>query len=174
MIHWYHVTLGHVGTQKLYDTISNRITSPRLYSLCQEYVCSRNCSQWKQQGVGYGHLPARNALVAPWDEVTVDLVEPWKIQVDGGEFIFNTLTCIDLASNLVEIVIINNKPADHIADQFANVWLSRYPSPNRCVYDNGGKFMGHEFLNLLAGNSIKSVPRTVKNPQPNAMCKRMH
>ena len=86
VIHWYHVTLGHVGhvgTQKLYDTISNRFMSPRLYSLCQEYVCPHNCAQWKQQGVGYSHLPACNALVAPWDEAAVNLIEPWKIQVDG-------------------------------------------------------------------------------------------
>ena len=27
VIHWYHVTLGHVGTQKLYDTISNQFIS---------------------------------------------------------------------------------------------------------------------------------------------------
>ena len=59
-------------------------------------------------------------------------------------------------------------------DQFANVWLSRYPSPNRCIHDNGGKFIGHEFQDLLASNSIKPVPTTVKNPQSNAMCECMH
>ena len=175
MIHWYHTTLGHVGTQKLYDTISNRFTSPRLYLLCQEYVCPHNCAQWKQHGVGYGHLPARNALVAPWDEVAVDLIGPWKIQVDGRTFVFNALTCIDSVSNLVEIVRINNKSSNHIiVDQFANLWLSRYPSPNRCVHDNGGEFIGHKFQDLLAANSIKPVPTTVKNPQSNAMCERMH
>ena len=168
MIHWCHVTLGHVGTQKLYDT------SPRLYSLCQQYVCPYNCSQWKQQGVGYGHLPPRNALVAPWDEVAFNLIKPWKIQVDGRTFLFSALTCIDLVSNLVKIIRINNKSADHIADQFANVWLSRYPSSNCCIHDNGGEFIGHKFQDLLAANAIKPVPTTVKNPKLNAMCERIH
>ena len=44
VIHWYHVTLDHVGTQQLYDTISNHFTSPRLLSLCRQYVCLHNCS----------------------------------------------------------------------------------------------------------------------------------
>ena len=84
------------------------------------------------------------------------------------------LTCIDPVLNLVKIVRINNKLADHVADQFANVWLSKYPSPNLCIHDNGGKFIGERFLDLLEANSIKSVPTTVKNPQLNAMCERMH
>ena len=84
------------------------------------------------------------------------------------------MTCIDPVLNLVEIVRINNKSVDHISDQFANLWLSRYPSPNRYVHDNGGEFIGHEFQDLLAANSIKPVPTTVKNPQSNAMCERMH
>ena len=174
VIHWYHVTLGHVGIQKLYDTIRDRFASPRLYTLCQRYTCPHNCHQWKQQGVGYGHLPPRNAQVAPWDEVAVDLIGPWKIEVQGREFVFRALTCIDPVSNLVEIIRIDNRSSQHVSDQFANSWLARYPSPNRCIHDNGGEFIGHEFQTLLTQNAIKAVPTTVKNPQSNAMCERMH
>ena len=77
VIHWYHVTLGHVGIQKLYDTIRDRFSSPRLYTLCQNYRCPDNCHQYKQQGVGYGPLPAHSVHVVPLDEVTVDLVGLW-------------------------------------------------------------------------------------------------
>ena len=54
------------------------------------------------------------------------------------------------------------------------MWLSRYPSPNRCIHDNGGEFCGGPLLNTLTANAIKSVPTTVKNPQSNAICERMH
>ena len=90
-------------------------------------------------------MPARNVQVALWDEVAVNLIGPWKINVQDQEFTFSALTCIDPVSNLVKIARINNKSSNHIADQFANVWLSKYPSPNRCIHDNGGKFIGHEF-----------------------------
>ena len=72
VIHWYHVTLGNVRVQKLYDTICDRFIAPRFYTLCLAYRCLDNCHQYKQQGVGYGHLPTRNAQVAPWDKVAVD------------------------------------------------------------------------------------------------------
>ena len=96
--------------------------------------------------------------------MAVNLIGPWKIQVNGRTFVFSALTCIDPVSNLVEIIRINNKSADHILDQFSNVWLSRYPSPNRCIHDKGGEFIGHKFQDLLAANAIKPVPTTVKNP----------
>ena len=57
---------------------------------------------------------------------------------------------------------------------FANCWLSRYPRPNRCVHDNGGEFTGFPFQELLRQHHIKDVPTTVKNPQANAVCERMH
>ena len=47
VIHWYHVTLGYVGTQKLYDTIQDCFISPRLYFLSLNYHCPHNCHQWK-------------------------------------------------------------------------------------------------------------------------------
>jgi len=49
------------------------------------------------------------------------------------------------------MIRINNKSSQHISEQFANVWLARYPSPNRCIHDNGGEFIGHEFQTLLTG-----------------------
>ena len=58
--------------------------------------------------------------------------------------------------------------------QFENVWLSRYPRPNRCIHDNGGEFIGWEFQQKLQQHGIKDVPTTAKNPQSNAVCERMH
>ena len=62
----------------------------------------------------------------------------------------------------------------HVTEQFKNSWLSRYPRPNRCVYDNGKEFIGSNFLRLLAQMGIKDVCTAVRNPQSNAICERMH
>jgi len=60
--------------------------------------------------------------------------------------------CIDTVTNLAEIIRIDNKSSQHIADQFQNCWLAQYPfPPNRCVHDNNdGKFLGQEFQTLLS------------------------
>jgi transposase InsO family protein len=110
----------------------------------------------------------------PFDECTVDSIGPWTIQVRDKPYEFNTLTMIDTVLNLVELVRINDKTLAHIARKYAQVWLTRYPWPARCIHDNGGKFIGPEFQLLLEGCRIKDVPTTSKNPQANSICERMH
>ena len=87
---------------------------------------------------------------------------------------FRALTCIDPVSNIVEAIRIKDKTSKHIAEQSANCLLSRYPRPLKCIHDNGGEFIGWNFQELLSQYGIKSKPTSVKNPQSNAACKRMH
>ena len=68
-LRWYHEMLGHCRSQKLYDMISSRFYYPNLSSLCKNYRYNINCKQYKQLDQQYGHLPPRNAMVTPWDEV---------------------------------------------------------------------------------------------------------
>ena len=82
----------------------------------------------------------------------------------------NIIACIDPVTNLVEILRISNKLDNYIADQFANVWLSRYLSLNRFIHNNGGEFTTNELYTLLDQNSINPVPTMVKNSQSNWMC----
>ena len=65
----------------------------------------------------------------PFNECAVDLIGPWVIQVQGKPLEFNALTAIDTITNLVELVRIDNKTSDHIARQFTQLWLARYPWP---------------------------------------------
>ncbi len=58
--------------------------------------------------------------------------------------------------------------------RFENEWLSRYPRPSRCIHDQGPEFMGVDFQRILLLNGIKDVATTIKNPQANAVCERMH
>jgi hypothetical protein len=51
----------------------------------------------------------------------------------------------DPVTNLVEMIRIKNKSMLHVSEQFENVWLSRYPKPNSCIYDNGTEFTGWLF-----------------------------
>jgi hypothetical protein len=45
----------------------------------------------------------------------------------------------------------------------------------RCVHDQGGEFIGRDFTTIVEeNNGVKLVPTTVKNPQSNAICERVH
>ena len=53
-------------------------------------------------------------------------------------------------------------------------WLSKYPKPNKCVYDNGNKFLGKGFQDILEKHKIKGRATTVKNAQSIGICERMY
>jgi hypothetical protein len=61
--------------------------------------------------------------MAPWEEVTINLIGPWKVKVNGQQVELNALTCIDKTSTLVKLIHIDNETANHIRDEFTQSWL---------------------------------------------------
>eukprot|EP00957_Ditylum_brightwellii_P156528 11913552-Ditylum_brightwellii.AAC.1 len=150
VIIWYHHVLGHCGINQL--------------------DCQRN----KVFGAGFGELPAWHAALMLWSKNVIDLIRPWRINIRGEEVEFNALTCINMVSNVVEMIRVENKNAEHVAQQYENCWLSCYPCPVKCIHDNGGKFIGEVFQIILQRNGINDSPTTYCNPQANAVCERLH
>ena len=170
---WYHLILGHAGQQRMYAAMTRMFAHPNINWAAKNLKCNV-CQHFKLPGAGYGKLPPKEAILMPWEEVHVDLIGPWKVKLGTKEVEFNALTCIDPVTNLVELVRIENKTSAHIAKQFENCWLARYPWPERCIHDKGKEFVGFEFQQLLQGAAIKDRPTTSRNPQANAVCERMH
>ena len=54
-------------------------------------------------------------------ECSVNLIEPWMIQVQDRPYEFNALIMIDTVSNLVELVRIDDKTLATIARKYAQV-----------------------------------------------------
>jgi hypothetical protein len=102
---------------------------------------------------------------APWEEVTIDLIGPWKVNVNNKKVEFNTLRCIDTASNLVELIRIDNKTSCHVRDKFIQSFC--------CVNDKDGEFIGGTFQWLLHSFDIKDVQSTSKNLQSNSIWEHM-
>ncbi|KAL7503241.1 hypothetical protein ACHAXN_001059 [Cyclotella atomus] len=71
------------------------------------------CQLHKVGGRPYGHLGARDVDRAPWREVCVDLIGPWKVQVHGRVYEFNALTSIDPVANLTEIIQVQENSSCH-------------------------------------------------------------
>lgn len=172
-VKWYHLILGHCGATRLYDTIRSRFYAPKLKRICDDYKCD-DCQRFKQLGPGYGHLPARIAPLLPWNEVSVDMIGPWTVPVGNDKYEVRALTCIDPVTNLVELIRVENMTSKHIARQFENCWLARYPRPNKCIHDRGPEFVGQDFQFMLQQHGIIDTPITVRNPQANSVCERMH
>ena len=126
---WYHIVMGHGGATRLYQAINQFFFSPRLKARVEELVTTcDSCQRNKNMGPGYGHLPPRNDTSIPWEEIAIDLIGPWTIQIPYiGELSISALTAIDTATGLAELVRIDNKSSAHIALKLEHMWLSRYP-----------------------------------------------
>jgi Integrase core domain. len=66
-----------------------------------------------------------------------------------------------------------DKSSARISQMFNQVWLSRYPRPNKVIFDNGSEFKKN-FVPLLKDVSIKPTVTTIKNPQSNTVVERIH
>jgi hypothetical protein len=76
---------------------------------------------------------------------------------------------VDAGTYWCEVARITTASSIATAKAFDQQWLSCYPRPLECVHDNGNKFMGIKFQELLLSYGIKPKPTTVKKPQANAI-----
>ena len=136
----YHTVLNHPGMNILESTLSVHFYNPRLRRECERVArtCD-SCQRHKNPGRGYGETPPQLAHVAPWHEVAVNLIGPWKVELTGHDepLAFHALTSINTVTNLAEIIRISNKTSQHVSQQFENSWLARYPRPIHVIRDQG-------------------------------------
>jgi hypothetical protein len=170
---WYHQVTGHPGSKRLYGHLRQIYYHRDLRQMVDNLNCDF-CQRNKFNGKGYGFLPEHEVCSIPFEECAMDLIGPWTVQVHGRLYKFDALTVIDTVTNLVKLVTIEKKNLDHITQKFAQFWLTRYPWPQRFIHDPGGEFTGPESQTLLQNCHIRDVYTAAKNPQSNAVCKRMH
>ena len=175
LMEWYHTTLVHPGVHRLYNTLRQHYTWPKMLSQIRAYLRTCGpCQRGKRGGRGYGKVPLKDVETEPWKDIALDLAGPWKAVVDGKDVLFHTLTIIDVFTGWVEIIPITRKKKEVIRDLFVQEWLRRYPRPSRVIYDAGGEFDNDEFAACCTTWYIKPEPITVKNPRANAIVERMH
>jgi hypothetical protein len=118
------------------------------------------------------HLPKQ--LLSRGKKLPFNLIGPGMVKLPNESYDLYALTIIDPVSNFFNAIPLRNKTASHVGLQFENLWLSRYSRPLRCIHDCGTKFMGSDFQWAILHFGIKDVPTSMRNPQSNAICKRLH
>ena len=140
-------------------------------------VCKKcpTCQRANTTNHKYGKLPRKQAETNPWDTLCVDLIDPYTIPQKGKNPLkLWCLTMIDPATGLFKMAQIPNKTATEIADIIKKTWFTCYPLPQRTVFDHGTEFMA-EFSKMCHNDyGLKSKPITTRNPQSNAIIKRIH
>ena len=138
-IDWYHEMLCHPGETWTEHTLRQHFDLRGLCTTVHD-VCKK-CPTWqraKTTNQKYGKLPPKQAETYPWDTLCVDLIGPYTIPQKGKNPLkFWCLTMIDPATGWFEMAQIPNKTASEIAYITKKTWFTRYPLPQRIVFDCG-------------------------------------
>ena len=127
----------------------------------------------KKQQKKYSHLPPKVAETNPWTRVNVGLIGPYSVKTPTKKYELRAMTMIDPATNWFEIMPIIHPNSDTVQCSFDSAWLSHYPRPMECGFDNGSKFKWL-FSELCDNFGITKKPTTEYNPQSNAVLERVH
>jgi hypothetical protein len=186
ILEWYHHYLCHPGGDRLAATLTQVCTWRGIVSQARTHCknCSR-CQNYKKRSTKYGHLPPKEVeSLDPWNTVCVDLIGPYSLKAkirstDGKlkerEITLQAMTFIDPATSWFEIAEVpdTDKTSARISRLFDQVWLSRYPRPQKVLYDNGSEFKKN-FQPLIKDFAVKATCTSIKNPQANAILERIH
>jgi hypothetical protein len=176
IVSWYHTQLCHPGETRTEQSIRQHFWFKNLRDVVHD-VCSKclTCQRTKISFQKYGHLPTKTAEGEPWEILCVDLIGPYTIKrTDKEPLKLWCITMIDPATSWFEIKEIKNKAAITTANIVEQVWLTRYPIPQKVIYDRGTEFMA-DFAEMIENDyGIKRRGTTVRNPQANAILERVH
>jgi hypothetical protein len=112
----FHQVMGHPGEKKLHEMLNQHYYHPKLHYHINKLKW-KDCQKHKLAGRGC-LLPKGEVRIAPWEEVAINLIGPWKVKVNDQQVEFNALSCIDTPSNLVELIHVDIKTAKNICDKF--------------------------------------------------------
>lgn len=176
-IDWYHTVLCHPGINRTEETIAQHLYWPKMRDQITNYVSAcPTCQKSKKRVKKYGHLPPKVAEAEPWDKMCIDLIGPYKIRRKGKpDLVCKCVTMIDPATGWFEIHQYDDKRSITVANITEQEWFSRYPWPTQVTFDRGSEFIGQDFQKMIKEDyGVKGKPITVRNPQANAICERIH
>ncbi len=81
-VKYFHQVMGHPGEKRLCETLKQLYHHPKLRYHIDRLKC-KDCQKYKLAGRGYGLIPKRSVQIAPWEEVAINLIGPWKVKVNG-------------------------------------------------------------------------------------------
>ena len=172
---WYHGLLMHPGETRTELTMAQHYYWRDMRKTVKR-VCSRclACQLNKPKKAKKGKVPPKVAEAIPWQTVCIDLIGPYKFGKDEKEIKLRCLTMIDPATGWFEIAEVPDARADTISNIFEQVWLTRYPWPEKVIMDRGREFMAEMRTMLKKEYGILRKPISTRNPQANSMVERAH
>jgi Integrase zinc binding domain len=177
IVRWYHHILCHPGESRTEATIAQHFCWSGMRGHVKDKCSTCHiCQLTKRAKKKYGQLPAKEAEATPWERLCVNMIGPYNIKRKGKKAL--TLWCVTMIDPATAWFEIKDVPGTKRSDVVANIvettWLGRYPWPQMVTLDRGTEFMAEFSKTMVEDYGVKKKPITKRNPQANAIVKRVH
>jgi len=161
---WYG---GHAGTLKTVERLLLYYYWPNINNEVQQHLsqCERCQKRQTTPKIPNAHLQPLPLLSEPNQRIHADLFGPLKTSDKGKKFI---LVMTDAFTRYVELVAIENKETETVANAIFVHWICRYGVPLEIVTDQGKEFVSHICQTLWDKLELIHNTTTPRHPQANS------
>ncbi|MGL5708363.1 MAG: reverse transcriptase domain-containing protein, partial [Aeromonas sp.] len=175
-IRYIHNKLGHPGSVKLINTISNEIFSENLSNTIKKV--SKNCLSCQKNkiiNVKYGKTSGYIVPENPFEIISSDIVGPFNYKEYKTEFTqnFYLITVTDHFSRFTKVFAAQNITSYEIV-QVISSWSTLFKKPKILVTDQGRQYMACNTKKFLYQNEIQHNYTSAYNPTGNAVSERVN
>ena len=171
VIKQYHDLLGHMSTDKCYDTMRLKYYFPNMYKELHTYV--DQCVTCQTKSYKTSKPPLLETDIPPYAFATVglDLSGPYPKTLSGNKYI---VTFICLYSGFPEAFAVPDKSAENIVHLLIENIFPRYGSALQLLTDNGTEFVNESVRETLEALNIHHVITSYNSLHGNDKVVRLH
>ena len=146
---YMHNFLSHVGTSKLYYSLKNYWTFPKMFREIRNFtqtcqICGRNKPQNRGYGLFEGNLPTKT----PLETISSDIVGPFRSSEYRGISDYDTfflITITDRCTRNSRIYFTYRIDSSSVINAF-DKWKTEFVTPKTVITDNGRQYLAEKTL----------------------------
>ena len=170
----YHIELMHLGSEKSYLTLRNKIYWPNFYEDIRDFVAScETCHKVKADThAKKAKIQTREIPETIFHTIHVDHL---KICVKNASHPYNyVLIIVDTLSLNIELIPTRSTSSKETAEAIFKEWFCRYGVPNVIISDRHKAFTADLTQTLFKLCGVKHLLISVRNPQSNGLCEQVN
>ena len=171
LIKQYHDDNGHLGIDRVFDSLRLKYYWPNMYKDLYDYV--NNCVTCKTISLKKIKPPLQDTDIPPYPfaKIGLDLSGPYPKSLAGNKYIIGF---VDWYSGWCEAFAVSDKTADNVAHLLIDEIILRFGTPLEIVTDNGTENVNKIMKETFEQYKIKHITTSVYHPQSHAKVERFH
>ena len=164
-----HDDMGHLGRDKTYGTLDERVYWPKMRSDCEDYVarCTR-CLRYKRSPEKAPLEPYSASF--PMELVHLDFL---KVEINPDKY-RDVLVITDHFTGYAQAYVTPDETARTTAKYFLDEFCALFGLPEKIISDQGRNFESQVMKEMCSLLGIQKLRTTPYHPQTNGQCEKFN